>query len=188
MRKVKFLLIALLALLIIPFSVFAEEENNNSEAEEDNRISVYLFRGEGCPHCAEAEEFFESIEEEYSQYFKVVDYETWKNTDNALLMEKVAEARGEEVGGVPYIIIGNKSWNGYSSEFDDEIKEAIKAEFDTSIEQRYDIMELIDTGSTGDGAVFTEKSNTNDAVVLVAILIVLGFIIAGVALARKKTV
>ena len=50
MKKIKYLLIIFALALILPFSVNAKE-----------KVKVYLFRGEGCPHCQEAEAFFDSI-------------------------------------------------------------------------------------------------------------------------------
>ena len=102
MKKLKYLVILLIAALIIPFTVYAEGEENT----ESKEVNVDLFRGEGCPHCQEAEEWLESIEEEYGSYFKVVDYEVWYNQENSELMTEVAKARGESAEGVPYIIIG----------------------------------------------------------------------------------
>ena len=63
MKKFKILLMTLFVLLAMPFTVFAEEEASTS-SEEDNKVKIYFFRGEGCPHCAEAEEFFDSIKDE----------------------------------------------------------------------------------------------------------------------------
>ena len=73
MKKFGLLLIMLLAIMAMPFSVLAEgEEDAENEAEttdevseESKEVKIYFFRGEGCPHCAEAEEWFQSIEEEY---------------------------------------------------------------------------------------------------------------------------
>lgn len=185
-KKLKLLIVALLVLLVVPFAVFAEDENNDSI--EDNKVNVYFFRGEGCSHCAEAEEFFDSIEKEYGQYFNLVDYETWYNSDNASLLEKVAEARGEDVQGVPYIIIGDKSWSGYSSDFDDDIKSAIKSVYDTSSDQRYDIMQLVDTGTTNSGSSSSSETSSSDAVILVAIIVIVGAVVSGVVMARKNTI
>ena len=96
MKSLKYLLLIVSALLILPFAVFADGEEE-AEATESKEVNVYLFRGEGCPHCQEAEEWFASIEEEYGSYYNIVDYETWYDKDNAELMERVAEARGEEM-------------------------------------------------------------------------------------------
>ena len=57
MKKFKLLLLVISALFLLPFSVFAEEDE--AEATESKEVNVYLFRGEGCPHCQEAEEWFQ---------------------------------------------------------------------------------------------------------------------------------
>ena len=120
MKKLKFLFVMLIGILLVPCTVLAK----------DNKpVNVYFFYGNGCPHCAEAEEFFDSIEDELGDKFNVVAYETWYDSDNVDLMNEVADIRKEEPGGVPYIIIGNQSWDGYTSSYDDEIIDKIKTEY-----------------------------------------------------------
>ena len=177
MKKLKYFIILLIAALIIPFTVHAEGEEATEESKE---VKVYFFRGQGCSHCAEAEAWFESIEEEYGSYFQIVDYETWYNQENAELMQKVAKARGEEAKGVPYIIIGNQSWNGFAESYTPEMIEKIKSEFETNVDERYDIMKLL---SSGKG----EKDSTgSDVIALLVILLVFGGICFGVYKARSK--
>ena len=105
MKVLKYLVVLLAIFLIMPFAVFAEEEASNNDentteeaSSNDNsdskKVNVYFFRGEGCSHCAEAEEWFDSIKEEYSEYYNLIDYEVWYNTDNSDLMQKVADAIG----------------------------------------------------------------------------------------------
>ena len=96
MKKVKILLfIALACILVLPFSVFAEGEEETTSSNKE--VTLYFFRGEGCSHCAEFESWLEEIEPEYGNLFEVKDYETWYNEDNQKLMNEVAEVRGEEV-------------------------------------------------------------------------------------------
>lgn len=176
MKKIKLLVILLLAILVIPFVVNAEETTGE---EVDNRVNVYLFRGETCPHCKEAEEWFASIQEEYGSKFKVVDYEVWYNEDNSKLMDKVAKARGEDVQGVPYIIIGKNSWNGFAETYTSEMLSQIDSEYAKDISDRYDIMKLIDSGA------IKEKDTTgNDILSLVIILVIVGGVIFGIYKAR----
>lgn len=195
MKKFKLYLAIIMCLLMIPFTVFADEADtdSNDEAtteekettnEESKKVKIYFFRGEGCPHCAEAEEYFDSIKDEYGEYYEIVDYETWYNTENADLLQKVGNARDEKISGVPYILIGNKSWSGYSSDMNDEIISTIKSEYEKDVADRYDIMKLIDTGSTKT----EEKSNSGDVMALIIVLIVVAGISYGVVVARKKTV
>ena len=179
MKKFKILILLMMSILLVPFGVFAEEDTTTSS--DDSKVNIYFFRGEGCSHCQEAEEWFESIQDEYGQYFTIKDYETWYDEENADLMQTVADARGEEASGVPYIIIGNKSWNGFAEDYEEEILEEIKSQYETDPSERYDIMELIDTNAT------EETSYARDFLVLVLFLAVIGAIGAGVVYARKKT-
>ena len=101
-------------------------KSTDLKKKEDGRVVIYFFRGEGCPHCAEAEEWFDSIQNEYGNMFKVEDYETWYDEENADFMERVAKSRGETASGVPYIIIGDKSWMGFTESYENEMLEEIK--------------------------------------------------------------
>lgn len=103
-----------------------EKEEAKLDTYKDGKVAVYLFRGEGCPHCTEAEEWFKKAKEENGDIFTVIDYEVWYNSENSDLMKKVAKARGENVSGVPYIIIGDKSWNGFTSSYEDGMLQEIK--------------------------------------------------------------
>ena len=177
MKKLKVIALLLVAALLLPIGVFAEEETT---ATEPSKVTVYFFRGEGCSHCAEAEEWFNSIQEEYGSYFKVVDYETWYNTENAELMQKVAKARGEEATGVPYIIIGNKSWNGFAQDYAPEMIQQITSEYNKAEKDRYDIMKYLTTGDDKD------EDSGSDIIPFIIILVVVGGICFGVYKARSK--
>ena len=180
MKKLKYLVLLLITALIIPFTVYAEgEETTSTESKE---VKVYFFRGEGCSHCAEAEAWFQSIEEEYGAYFEIVDYETWYNQDNQELMQKVAKARGEEAQGVPYIIIGNQSWNGFTESYTSEMIAKIQEEFEKDVADRYDIIKLLPELTKE-----KESSTGEDILALLVILLVVGGICFGVYKARKKT-
>ena len=180
MKVLKYLVVLLAIFLIMPFAVFAEEEASNNDentteeaSSNDNsdskKVNVYFFRGEGCSHCAEAEEWFDSIKEEYSEYYNLIDYEVWYNTDNSDLMQKVADARGEEAEGVPYIIIGDKSWNGFDSSYEEDMINQIKSVYAQDVKDRYDIMTLLTDSKTS-----KKDSNASDILVLLAIIVVAG--------------
>lgn len=196
MKKIKLFLAIIMCLFAMPLAVLADEgSDDNAEVtsgetevqEEDNRVKIYFFRGEGCPHCADAEEFFNSIKEEYGQYYKILDYETWYNSDNAALLQKVGEARKEEITGVPYILIGDKSWSGYDDSFADDIKDTIKSEYEKAVADRYDIANYVDFTNAA-GSVTEAAKKSNDAMVLIIILLAVAGITYGVVAARKKTV
>ena len=173
MKRIKFLFIMLIGILLVPCSVLAKD---------NEPVNVYFFYGNGCPHCAEAEEFFDSIEDELGDQFDIVAYETWYNSDNVDLMNEVADVRKEEAEGVPYIIIGNQSWDGYTSSYDDEIIDKIKSEYKKDVDSRYDVMNYVE-------AVNGKSDKTNyaaDVAVVIAIVLVVAGIGFGVWYARSK--
>jgi len=199
MKKLKLLVLLFAAFLILPFAVYAEDDyedegyveevseevSEESQSDDSKEVNVYFFRGEGCSHCAEAEAWFKSIEEEYGSFFKLVDYETWYNEENSKLMQDVAEARGETAEGVPYIIVGNKSWNGFTESYGEEILEQIKTVFAQDVSERYDIMTYLPYIKNGEKK--EEEKSSNDVLSLIIILAVVGGIGFGVYQARKKT-
>lgn len=91
---------------------------------EKEKINVYLFWGDGCPHCEHAKEFFNN-NSEYNRYYDLVEYEVWYDIDNEKLMEKVKEELNISVTGVPLIVIGSKYFSGYSGSLNEKINETI---------------------------------------------------------------
>ena len=199
MKKFMYLVLIFAAFLILPFAVYAEDDevedaqveevseevSEETTGDDSKEVNVYFFRGQGCSHCAEAEEWFKSIEEEYGSYFKVVDYETWYNEDNAKLMQEVADARGEKAEGVPYIIIGDQSWNGFSQSYAEDMINQIKTVYAKDVSERYDIMTYLPY--IKDGKKTDDSKDSNDALALIIIILVTGGIGFGVYQARKKT-
>ena len=134
MKKLSYLLVAAI-ILLFPFVASAKE-----------KVNVYMFRGEGCPHCEEALEFFDTLsaDEEYKDLYKLVTYEVWYDETNSKLMSDVADALGEQVSGVPYIVIGTKTFAGYAAAYDDKIKDAIKTAYED--EEYKDVVKQVKTG------------------------------------------
>ena len=154
----KLLVVLLMVLFVLPITARAEEKTYNSlnldEAlteeeidhnfsnykETDDQITIYMFRGRGCGYCKKFLTFINSIVDDYGKYFKVETYEVWNDTDNAELMQDIASFMNKKADGVPFIIIGDKTFNGYSESYDEDIKSAIKELYETKKEDRYDIM------------------------------------------------
>lgn len=193
MRKLKCLLILFIGILVIPATVLAEEVSTtgSTSTDKNQEVNIYFFYGDGCGYCASAKEFFESIEKEYGDKFNLIMYETWYDDANATLMQNVADARKEEPEGVPYIIIGNQSWDGYTSSYDEEIIEKIEAEYETSVDERYDIMNYVDnigpTATSNNESAKTE-SYADDIAVVIAMVLVVAAVGGGIWFARKKAV
>ena len=107
-----------------------DPENLTSTNYEDKTVTIYLFKGRGCPHCEHATEFLETIISEYP-YLEVKTYEVWYNDENYELMQEVLSELNLEISkSVPLIVIGDNYYlRGYSSSRDEEIKTAIENAF-----------------------------------------------------------
>ena len=99
-------------------------------------------------------------------------------------MTKVAKVRGEEetATGVPYIIVGDKSWIGFTEEYKDQIIEKINEMYDTPVSERYDVMTFVNNANDKD----KEKSSSSDVLALIIIILVAGGTGAGIYFARKQ--
>ncbi|MBQ9181136.1 MAG: hypothetical protein IJ134_00625 [Bacilli bacterium] len=119
MRKYIGLLI-LSAVLLLPGSASASE-----------KLNIYFFRGDGCPHCAKEEEFLEDIKEKYD-YVDIHEYEVWYDKTNQELLGKVKKELSVDNSYVPFTVIGTKYFTGYNDNIGYQIENAVK-EKDTSV-------------------------------------------------------
>lgn len=104
-----------LVVLLFPILVNAKE----------NKVTLYLFHGDGCPHCASEIEYLNKIEKKYKN-LEIVKYEVWYNEENAEFLQKVYEAYGVTRNGVPTTVIGNTIMQGYGTTTGTTIERAIK--------------------------------------------------------------
>lgn len=114
---------------------YLKEIDLKSIKKESGKINVYLFWGNGCPHCAEELSYLETIPEEIKQKMNLIPLEIWKNEENSKLLKVFAEAMGETVTGVPYTIIGKKSFKGYGGDLGKTLEETIEEQ----LKENYDI-------------------------------------------------
>ncbi len=155
MKKIGLFLLVL-GLVLLPISVRASEKYNTLDFEatladeeleheykeykpNNDAITIYLFRGKGCGYCRAFLSFLNSITDEYGKYFVLESYEVWNDQANSTLLGEVSTYMGEEAGGVPYIVIGDKVFAGYAEQYDDGIKEAITTLYETKKNKRYDV-------------------------------------------------
>lgn len=101
---------------------------------ENAKITMYIFYGDGCPHCAALHEYIDELilEDEYKGKMNVVNYEVWNNSKNAKLLNDVKEYFATDVNGVPFYLIGDKVFFGFSEAKKDEIKATINEELKNS--------------------------------------------------------
>lgn len=97
--------------------------------KEKNKVNIYFFHGDGCPHCKEEFAFFDSIEKEYGKYYNLHTFEVWHNEYNSKLLKTFAYYLDKKVTGVPFTIIGEKVIVGFGANAKEEIPKAIKSEY-----------------------------------------------------------
>lgn len=218
MKKYLILLLVAVTVFVIPFNTKAatkkvlgkeyqtknfvetlQEEELDIPAnykETNDQITIYLFRGKGCSFCRAYLTFMSNIAAEYGKYFKMVSFEVWNNEDNWYLMNQISYLKqGDIVQGVPYYIIGDKVFNGYASDYDEDIKKAIVDLYNTEKSKRADIFETAEkegltsveelqklygeeeSGETETTSNSSSGSNSDVAIVLWT----LGFVVVGTA-------
>lgn len=109
----KILKIFIIFSLLFSFSVNAKE-----------KVTLYFFHGDGCPHCAEEQtDLIDDLKKDSS--INVEEIEVWHDSENKELLDKVISAYGSR-SGVPYNVIGDTTIIGYSESNGEKIKRAIE--------------------------------------------------------------
>ena len=95
--------------------------------KDDNtdKVIVYFFWGDGCPHCDAQKPFLEQLEKKHPEV-RVKMFETWKNPENAALFREVASAYGFEAQGVPTTFIGEEHWVGFADYIGAEMESRVE--------------------------------------------------------------
>ena len=86
---------------LFPFHVNASE-----------KITLYLFHGSTCPHCKEAREYLNEIQNQYPE-MEVVGYEVFEDEKNNQLLTEVRKILGSDSRGVPFFVIGERYLTGF---------------------------------------------------------------------------
>lgn len=149
MKKVIKLLI-LAFFFLLPFNVFGLEEE---------KVKLYLFYGDGCPHCADEKEFLDSIDDKYPN-LEIVKYEVWYNDENSSLLSQVEEKLHVTRRGVPTTVIGKDVMVGFNTANGARIERAINFYLDN--ENYVDVVEQIKNGTYIDEKKEEEKDEKTE--------------------------
>ena len=91
----------LICILFLPCIVSAKE------------INIYLFYGDGCPHCEAEEKYLEEYLKENTDV-KLHTFEVWYSTENQNKFSGVQSILNRNATGVPYLIIGRSVVSGFA--------------------------------------------------------------------------
>ena len=102
----KYIKILLITLLLIPCIIFADTK----------KVTMYLFYGEGCPHCKALEEFLDDYLKD-KKNIELKEFEVWHNDENLKKLEDVINLMGSSESGIPYLVIGNGVIVGFDEDY-----------------------------------------------------------------------
>ena len=91
----------LLLLLLIPNNVYAI-----------NEVNVYFFHSDSCDICSQEKVYLEALQKRYPN-MRIYSYEISENNNNEL-MQKAKALYNESRTGVPYTVIGDSAYLGFS--------------------------------------------------------------------------
>ncbi|MGM5482665.1 MAG: glutaredoxin domain-containing protein [Nanobdellota archaeon] len=132
-----------------------------ASAQEDSKVTVYFFWGDGCPHCGDEKPFLEEMDAKYSG-LNVKMFETWNKPENADLFRKAAQEYGTTARGVPATFIGEEYWVGYSDSIGQKMENHIQKCLDQGCEDP--LADLINKdNANSDAGTTSEKTSKSES-------------------------
>ena len=138
-------------------------------------VNLYFFHGDGCPHCADEEDFLKKYDD---SNLKITKYEVWYNEENSEFLNELSQSMQFDVKGVPVTIIGDTVIMGFNDSIAGKIDRAIKYYSDdtnnykdsvTQVQEGvYEKEEVVDIPDDGDdegeegGGTFEEEEEKLD--------------------------
>jgi thiol-disulfide isomerase/thioredoxin len=119
------------ALIFLPLTLFLFLfSSHRATAQEDifekfDKVTIYFFWGDGCPHCENEKKFLAELKKKYPK-LEVKDYEVWYNRENAKLFIQITNAYGTKPSGVPTTFIGDEIFVGFTENIAREIEDRLQ--------------------------------------------------------------
>lgn len=160
----------LFLLLIIPTSTLALSKDYNDyvgkyyDIKNYDKVNIYLFYSKICPHCQKEEKYFETLKEKYQDKINIYTYEVTENKTNNEIMKSLKKELKENNQGVPFTIIGSKTFLGYDESLNERIENTIESYLDENTK----------TDNTYTIPILGKIEAKNASIILIAII--LGFI------------
>ncbi|KKQ34626.1 MAG: hypothetical protein US52_C0052G0008 [candidate division WS6 bacterium GW2011_GWA2_37_6] len=168
----KFIIAVFLAISLLLIGKASAQE---AALDTNEKVNVYFFYGEGCPHCAKEKPFLKELEEDYPE-IEVKYYEVWGNKENLDLMTDFAEKLDADVRGVPFTVIGEQYFIGWMDEgytgrqIEDAVKSALGGTDSGLEDTQRDLGEKTDTPEGIDLPVFGKIETKNLSLPVITII------------------
>lgn len=159
------------------------------DSKKYEKIKMYVFYGDTCPHCKELHEYLDTLEDNKAVKGKydVVYYEVWNNDVNNNLMLKVFDVLGIDPTtkkvGVPFVVIGEDYISGFGESAKTSIIEYINNSYGNA--KYKDIVKDLGTGESDGSQEETDKVD-NDLVGMIILGVIAGAIILIIIFSGKS--
>lgn len=129
-KYIKILLVLLVFFIPLSVKAISKDYKDNvykivNQKQEDGKVNLYLFHKKTCPHCKKEIEFLESIKSKYKD-LNVYTYEISDSKENSNFMKTVKEQYKVTSNGVPFTVIGDSKFIGFSDLIGEQIEKKIQ--------------------------------------------------------------
>ena len=129
----KYLFALMIAFTFILNTAFAKEDKNSKDVKDNKeKVTLYLFRQTGCPHCADEMQYLDANYKDIKSKFNIVVYDVLEANNKDLVLD-VTKALGIDYEGAPFNVIGKQHFTGYA--------DSISTMFDEFMNDAYDAQE-----------------------------------------------
>jgi len=112
-------LAAVYLLLVISFTL-TSVTSNASALEAPHSVNLYMFWGDGCPHCEHAKEIIAPYAKDHPSV-AIQGFEVYYNSNNQAKMRAVGEKLHIDASGVPLIVVGDIPYIGFSDTIERQV-------------------------------------------------------------------
>lgn len=94
--------------------------------QKADKVRIYFFHSTICNHCMHEEEWLNEMKKKYGKKIEIVKFQTYRNEKNNEIMADVKKIFDVKSNGVPFTIIGEKTFLGFGDLNSQEMENTIK--------------------------------------------------------------
>ena len=131
MKYLKYVIIFLLVGLFFPLNasagyLYEDKIHDIVGVEASEKITIYFFHSDTCPHCKEENAFLDSMQKKYGDKILIYRYEVSSSVNDGY-MTSAKKRMGSNSSGIPFTVIGDKYYPGYSKYTGETMDDTIAA-------------------------------------------------------------
>lgn len=113
--------------------------NNETIPAKGDVPNIYIFWGNGCPHCESLKFYLLNLYPNYIEgKYNIVSLEIWKHENNKELLSQFMKELNIEDRGVPLLVVGNEYVKGFSVSKETDVDNLLKNNLNTDIDVYWD--------------------------------------------------